>query len=321
MGGLLKEGTWVQKDEWEKGEDKSFERQTSSFRERVEQSAEATHPAEMGRYHLYVSYACPWAHRTLVVRALMGLEEALPISVVNPFMGDQGWTFKEAPGVIQDPVLGAEYLRELYVEAKSDYTGRVTVPVLWDKARGTIVNNESRDIIRMMSRGFSSLAQHEEVDLCPRELTEQVDEAIDAIYEPINNGVYKCGFAGSQEAYDRAFEELFEALGRFDERLGRQRYVCGDRLTEADVCLFTTLYRFDAVYYVHFKCNQRLIKDYENLSGFLREMYQLPGVASICEMDHIKQHYYRSHPQLNPKRIVPRGPQLDFEAPHGRSHL
>lgn len=321
MGGLLKEGKWIQKDDWEKSEDSSFKRQESSFRDRIEASDEAKHPAKMGRYHLYVSYACPWAHRTLCVRALLGLEEALPVSVVHPYMGDNGWTFDTSDeAVVPDPVLEANFLYELYQEAKSDYTGRVTVPVLWDRERGEIVNNESREIIRMMNRGMIGLASKAR-NLCPPELEEEVDRAIDAIYEPINNGVYKCGFAGSQEAYEKAYGVLFEALERWDQTLGEQRYVCGDVLTEADICLFTTLLRFDPVYYVHFKCNKRLIRDFEHLSGFLRDIYQTEGIAETCNLDHIKRHYYQSHTQINPKGIVPVGPWVDLEAPHDREKL
>lgn len=321
MGGLLREGEWVQKSDWEQGEDKSFKRQRSSFREVIEANEDARHPAEMGRYHLYVSYACPWAHRTLCVRALLGLEEALPISVVHPFMGDDGWTFDTSDGeVVPDPVLGADYLYQIYQKAKPDYTGRVTVPVLWDKVREEIVNNESREIIRMMNRGMTSLARRERT-LCPPELEQEIDRAIDAIYEPINNGVYKCGFAGGQEAYERAYEELFGELERWDETLGKQRYVCGDTLTEADICLFTTLLRFDPVYYVHFKCNKRLIQDFEHLSGFLRDIYQTEGIAQTCNLDHIKRHYYQSHAQINPKGIVPVGPELDLTSPHDRDRF
>ncbi len=321
MGGFLREGEWKQASEWEKSDDASFKRQRSSFRKEVEDRPDAEHPAATGRYHLYVSHACPWAHRTMIVRALMGLEDVISVSVVHPFMGDDGWTFDEDdPKVVPDPIHGASYLREVYLASKPDYTGRVTVPVLWDREKGVIVNNESREIIRMMSRAFKRFAKHE-VDLCPVELEEEIDAAMDAIYESINNGVYKCGFAGSQAAYERAYGELFEQLDHWDGVLGKQRYMCGERLTEADVCMFTTLLRFDPVYQVHFKCNGQKIAEYEHLSGFLREVYQMPGVAQVCHMDHIKQHYYMSHEQLNPRRIVPVGPRQDLERAHGRDYL
>jgi len=318
MGGLFREGQWITAKEWEHDKDNSFKRQVSSFRDTVTDSTDAKFQPEDGRYHLYVSYACPWAHRTLIVRELMGLEESISISVVHPYMGDDGWSFDTSDSeVIPDPIIEAEFLRSIYVEAKSDYTGRVTVPVLWDRKEHTIVNNESREIIRMMSKGFDRIARRER-NLCPEHLEEQIDKAIDEIYEPINNGVYKCGFAGSQEAYNTAFKTLFDALDHWEDVLGKQRYVCGDTLTEADVCLFTTLLRFDPVYYVHFKCNKKAISDYKNLSGFLRELYQMPEIKKVCNMDHIKRHYYGSHPQLNPKGIVPLGPELHLDAPHGR---
>ena len=320
MGGLLQHGQWIQKSDWEKGDGDAFERQTSSFRDHISAQEDAAHPATPDRYHLYVSYACPWAHRTLCVRALMGLEEVLPISVVHPFMGDEGWHFGQGEGVVADPIYGVTYLRELYLKANPTYTGRVTVPVLWDRQAETIVNNESRDIIRMFCDAMAPLATRQN-DLCPQDLRQEVDQAIDTIYEPINNGVYKCGFAGSQDAYDRAFDALFEALDHWDKVLGSQRYVCGDRLTEADLCLFTTLLRFDPVYYVHFKCNRQHVYEYENLWGFLKEILQIPGIAATCNFHHIKTHYYTSHPQLNPKGLVPVGPQLDRFAPHGRGRL
>lgn len=321
MGGFLRQGEWKASSEWEKSDDASFKRQRSSFRKHIEDSPDAEHPAQAGRYHLYVSHACPWAHRTLLVRALMGLEDVISVSVVHPFMGDEGWSFdEEDPKVVPDTVLGVTHMRDVYLSSKPDYTGRVTVPVLWDKVSGTIVNNESREIIRMMNKAFTRFATHD-VDLCPDDLMPEIDAAMDAIYEPINNGVYKCGFAGSQEAYERAYDELFAQLDHWDKLLAGRRYMCGERLTEADLCMFTTLLRFDSVYYVHFKCNGQKISEYEHLSGYLRELYQLPGVAEISHMDHIKQHYYTSHEQLNPRRIVPTGPRLNLDAPHGREHL
>ena len=321
MGGLLKNGEWTTKEAWENNDDGEFDRQTSAFRDRIEKGGRFE--PQKGRYHLYVSYACPWAHRTLITRALKGLEDAVSISVVHYFMGDDGWTFEDAEGTIPDPILDADYLRELYVEADSGFTGRVTVPVLWDREHATIVNNESAEIMRMFDVDFDALAKRE-VDLYPHPLQDEIDQTIDAIYEPINNGVYRCGFAGTQGAYDKAFDTLFSALDHWDAHLAEHRYLCGERLTEADICMFTTLVRFDPVYYVHFKCNGRHIFEYENLSGYMREIYQLPGVAQTVNMTHIKRHYYSSHENINPKRFVAKGP-LDHDtiltAPHGREHL
>lgn len=321
MGGFLREGKWVTKDNWEKNsKDGSFQRQTSAFRDKIEDREGARFQPEAGRYHLYVSYACPWAHRTLIARALMGLEEVISVSVVNHFMGDDGWTFEPTDGVIPDPIFDATYLREIYVEADPNFSGRVTVPVLWDRKEGTIVNNESREIIRMFSDAFQSLAT-KEVNLAPQELREEIDAAMDAIYEPINNGVYRCGFAGTQEAYESAYAELFDELDRWEAILGERRYLAGEQLTEADLCMFTTLVRFDPVYFVHFKCSKKHIFQYENLSNYLRELYQLPGVAETVDMEHIRNHYFRSHPNLNPKRFVPPGPIPDLTTAHDRARL
>jgi putative glutathione S-transferase len=273
-----------------------------------------------GRYHLYVSLACPWAHRTLIMRALLGLERAIDVSVVDHFMGADGWRFDPSvPGATADKLLGSQYLREVYIAADPHYTGRVTVPILWDTEQHTIVNNESREIIRMLDHAFVDIAEHP-VDLCPPELRERVDATIDAIYEPINNGVYRAGFASSQAAYDDAVRELFAALDHWEQVLGRQRWLAGDRPSEADICLFTTLIRFDPVYHGHFKCNRRRIIDYPNLSGFVRELWQVPGVAATCNFDHIRRHYYASHESINPTRIVAIGPEIDYAAPHGREH-
>ena len=321
MGGFLREGKWVTKDSWEKNsKDGSFQRQTSAFRDRIEDREGARFQPEAGRYHLYVSYACPWAHRTLIARALMGLEDVISVSVVHHFMGDDGWTFDDADGVVPDPIFNAEFLRDIYVKADPNFSGRVTVPVLWDRKEGTIVNNESREIIRMFSDAFQSLAT-KEVDLAPQNLREDIDAAMDAIYEPINNGVYRCGFAGTQEAYEAAYAELFEQLDRWEAILDQRRYLVGEQLTEADICMFTTLVRFDPVYLVHFKCSKKHIFQYENLSNYLREFYQLPGVAETVDMEHIRNHYFRSHPNLNPKRFVPPGPIPDLSVPHDRARL
>jgi putative glutathione S-transferase len=315
MGRLI-EGVWS--TEWYTPDEKGrFVRGETAFRDRVSADGSTGFLAEAGRYHLYVSYACPWAHRTLIVRKLLGLEEAIGISVVHPFMGRDGWSFDEAPGTIPDPIHGARFLWEIYTHARAGYTGRVTVPVLWDKQKKTIVNNESREIIRMFDTAFSGLTGRRDT-LCPEALRERIDQTIDAIYTPVNNGVYRAGFATQQGAYEEAVSELFAALAHWDAVLGERRYLLGDQLTEADICLFTTLLRFDPVYHGHFKCNLRRLADFDNLWGFVRDVYQTPGVAETCRIDHIKQHYYQSHDTINPTRIVPLGPILDLDAPHDR---
>jgi putative glutathione S-transferase len=258
----------------------------------------------------------------LIIRALKGLESAVPVTVVDPFMGDEGWGFRDDRGrPLGEPELDARFLRELYLVADPGYTGRVTVPVLWDRVARTIVNNESREILNMLDVVMHRFRTHD-LDLYPYELRAEIDSTIDRIYAPINNGVYRCGFAQTQRAYDIAFDELFAALTQWEHVLESQRYLCGDRLTEADICMFTTLLRFDPVYYVHFKCNQRRIVDYPHLSGYLRELYSLRGVAETCRFDDIKMHYYRSQPGVNPKGLVARGPDLSYlAAPHGRDYL
>jgi len=302
-------------------EEGRFQRWSTSFRDWIRADGSGEFPVEADRYHLYVSYACPWAHRTLVTRALKGLEDVISLSVVDPFMGEEGWAFSADQGAIPDSVNGTDYLREVYKIADESYTGRVTVPVLWDKRRDTVVNNESAEIMRMFDVAFDELASHPEVDLYPDGLRKEVDETIEAIYEPVNNGVYRCGFAETQKAYDEAVEELFEALDHWNEVLGSQRYLCGDRMTEADICMFTTLYRFDAVYHTHFKCNTQRLVEYDHLWEYAREIYQLPGVSEICDMRHIRQHYYQSHESLNPKRIVPTEPRMDWDGEHGREQF
>jgi putative glutathione S-transferase len=302
-------------------EDGNFVRDTTSFRNRVEADPDAEFPAESGRYHLYVSYACPWAHRTLLARTLLGLEDAISVDVVDPHRQNDGWEFApEKEGCTPDSQFGADYLREVYTQADADYTGRVTVPVLWDEDRQTIVNNESRDILRILDTAFEDY-QNREATLLPDGLTETVDETLDAIYEPINNGVYRAGFAETQGAYDAAVTDLFEALDTWEKRLEERRYLCGEALTEADVAMFTTLIRFDPVYHGHFKCNRRRIVDYPNLWNYLKELNQLPGVAETVHFDHITEHYYRSHTDVNPTGIVPIGPDMDLEAPHDRDRL
>lgn len=291
----------------------AFVRPDTKFRGRIG----TEHPAAAGRYHLYVSYACPWAHRTIITRSVRGLEDAIAMTVVDPKMGDDGWQFfPDDP----DPVGGAKFLRDVYLRAKPDYSGRVTVPVLWDKEAGTILSNESRELMRMLDTQFDAFAK-KKTTLAPPELVAKIDETISANYPVINDGVYRAGFAHSQEAYEDAVTKLFAALDRNEAVLGKQRFLCGDVMTEADVALFTTLLRFDIVYYAHFKCNVRRIQDYPNLWGFLRDVYQMPDVKKTCRLDHIKTHYYWSQPTVNPTRIVPVGPDGYAEAletPHGR---
>jgi len=296
-----------------------FVRQDSAFRHRVTADGSSGFPAAAGRYHLYVSYACPWAHRTLSFRALKGLEEHISISVVNPLMLESGWTFSPGDGVIPDPIGGADYLHQVYTRAKPDYTGRVTVPVLWDTEASTIVNNESAEIIRMFNREFDGVGATGP-DFCPPELEDEIEAVNELVYANINNGVYRAGFATTQSAYEEAVGALFDALDEIESRLGRRRYLVGDRITEADWRLFTTLLRFDPVYVGHFKCNLRRIVDYPNLWAYTRELYQVPGVADTVHMDHIKRHYYGSHKTINPSGVVPVGPEIDYWEPHRRGN-
>jgi putative glutathione S-transferase len=317
MGEMI-DGVW--RSGWYAPDERgAFRRPPTRFRGRVSADGSTPYAAEVDRYHLYVSHACPWAHRTMIVRALLGLERALPVTVVDPRMGDDGWSFAAGD---PDPLRGAALLREIYAAADARYTGRVTVPVLWDTRTNTIVSNESRDIIRMMSQGFGALAARPGA-LAPKGLLSEIDATLDAIYEPINNGVYRAGFAGTQEAYAQACTELFVALDHWDAVLGGQRYLCGASLTEADVALFTTLLRFDLVYYAHFKCNVRRIADYPNLQGYLRDIFQVPEVRGTCHLDHVKVHYYFSQTTVNPTRIVPLGPDVlsGLSAPHDRARL
>ena len=318
---MLVDGEW-RTDAYEStDEDGEFQRQTTTFHDRIRDDADARFPAEAGRYHLYVSYACPWAHRTLLVRALKGLQEAISVDVVDPYRGEGGWQFTpEKAGCTADSIADSEYLRERYQQADDDVTCRVTVPVLWDKKEGTIVNNESAEIVRMLDTEMNSVATRD-VDLYPEGYQDEVDRIIDEIYDPINNGVYRAGFAKSQDAYDQAVEELFEALDHWDDVLADQRYLAGDRLTEADICMFTTLVRFDEVYHTHFMCNKQFIHQYDNLWPYLRDLYQTPGVADTVEMDHIKEHYYTTHPDVTPTRIIAAGPDPEFESLHDRDEL
>ena len=317
---MLVDGEWKSDAYESTNDDGEFDRQETSFRDWIETDSNAEFPAEAGRYHLYVSYACPWAHRTLVTRALRGLEDVISVDVVDPYREADGWQFTpEKEGTTADTVNDFDYLRETYVAADPDFTGRVTVPVLWDKKEETIVNNESEEVMRMLDTAFAEFG--DDVTLYPEGHREEIDETIDAIYTPINNGVYRAGFADTQEAYENAVADLFDALDHWEEVLGDQRYLCGDVLTEADVCMFTTLIRFDDVYHTHFKCNVRKISEYPNLWNYLKELYQLPGVADTVNMDHIREHYYRTHPDVNPKGIVAVGPNHDFGAEHDRDRL
>ncbi len=318
---MLVDGEWRTDAFQLSGDDGAFERQTTPFRDEVRDHPDARYQPAAGRYHLYVSLACPWAHRTLVVRALKGLQDAISVSVVDPYRGEDGWQFTpEKEGCTVDHATDATFLRELYVEADPNATCRVTVPVLWDRETETIVNNESEEIIRMLETEFDDVAT-QDVDLYPEGDRETVDQLIEEIYDPINNGVYRAGFATKQGPYDEAIDALFDALDHWDSVLADQRYLAGDRLTLADVCLFTTLVRFDTVYHTHFMCNVQFIREYDHLWPYLRDLYQTPGIAETVNMAHIKEHYYTTHPEVNPHGIVARGPDLDFEAPHGREAL
>jgi len=323
--GLLVDGKW--QDKWYASDARGrFVRQDSKFRNWVTPdgapgpTGDGGFKAEPGRYHLYVSSACPWAHRTLIFRALKRLEDVISISVVHHYLGADGWTFVAEDGATGDTLYGLDYLHQIYTRADPRHSGRVTVPVLWDKKRETIVNNESAEIIRMLNSAFDEWGDAA-LDLYPQRLREEIDRINALVYPAINNGVYRAGFATSQEAYEEAFRTLFEALDTVEERLSRHRYLVGERLTEADWRLFTTLLRFDPVYVGHFKCNLRRIADYPNLSNYLRDLFQVPGVAETVNLHHIKTHYYGSHTTINPTRIVPVGPELDHGAPHDRDRF
>lgn len=322
--GLLVEGRW--QDKWYESKNGSFERTTTAFRDWITPDGtpgpdgRKAFPAEAGRYHLYISLACPWAHRTLIVRRLKKLEDVVSLSVVDFMMGENGWVFSERPGAIPDDVLGKDRLYEVYTQAKADFTGRVTVPVLWDKKTGSIVNNESSEIIRIFNSGFGALAD-ETVDLAPDALLPAIDAVNANVYDRINNGVYKCGFATTQEAYEAPFHALFSELDALDALLSGQRYLVGNTITEADWRLFTTLIRFDAVYHGHFKCNARPIADYPNLFPYMLDLYQQDGVAETVNFEHIKGHYYQSHTMINPTAIVPLGPDQDLWQKHDRARF
>jgi putative glutathione S-transferase len=324
--GLLVDGVWHDKWYDTKSTGGRFERTEAPWRDFVTADG-APAPgrtrgfkAEPGRYHLYVSLACPWAHRTLIFRKLKKLEAIISVSVVHHFMGENGWTFSREEGATGDTLYGLDYLHQIYTRADPHYSGRVTVPVLWDKKEETIVNNESSEIIRMLNSAFDEWGDRS-LDFYPKALRAEIDAVNALVYPAINNGVYRAGFATTQEAYEEAFDTLFAALDEMEERLSRQRYLVGDRLTEADWRLFTTLVRFDSVYYSHFKCNLRRIADFPNLSNYLRDLYQVPGVAGTVNIHHIKAHYYGSHRSINPTGIVPVGPELFYDAPHNRDRF
>lgn len=321
--GRLVEGSWTTKKQYtpDTSDDGRFQRPPTEFRDWVREDGSTKFEPEAGRYHLYVAYACPWAHRALIGRHLKGLEDAIDISIVHPYMGEKGWTFDtDGADLTGDQLLGKDYLYEVYQEADADYTGRVTVPVLWDKREETIVNNESIEILRIFDLEFGELA-NDEYSLFPKEIRDEVDDVVERIYEPINNGVYKCGFASTQEAYEDAATALFEQLDHWEGVLSQQRFLCGPRLTAADICMFTTLFRFDPVYNIHFKCSLRRVRDYPNLWNFTKDVYQTAGIAETLNLEQTKDHYYRSHESVNPRRLVPIGPEIDYDAAHDRDRF
>jgi putative glutathione S-transferase len=305
------------KEQTEEGE---FKRQGDVFRDWVKADGSSSFPPVPGRYHLYVSWACPWAHRTIIVRKLKQLEGVIGMTVVDPIRDDRGWAFRDGPGHTPDPVNGFSFLRQAYIATNPDYQGRVTVPVLWDKENGRIVSNSDDDIMRMLNSEFNQFNEST-VDLYPQELREEIDQLNSFIYEHINDGVYRAGFATSQQVYEGAVQRLFEALDQMELRLADRRFLFGPHPVETDWRLFVTLIRFDAVYYGHFKCNLRRIIDYPNLFGYLKDLYQYDGICDTVHFDHIKRHYYITHDDINPTRIVPIGPDQDLHASHERAHL
>jgi glutathionyl-hydroquinone reductase len=325
MGQMI-EGQWHTDQQVKSSSDGKFVRADTLFRNWVTAdgspgpSGEGGFKAEPGRYHLYVSYACPWAHRTMILRRLKKLEAAISVSVVDWFLGKDGWVFSQRDGATPDIVNHKDKLWQVYKASRDDYTGRVSVPVLWDKKTARIVNNESSEIIRMFNSAFDAIGDAD-VDFYPEHLRGEIDRTNARVYNDVNNGVYKCGFSRSQGAYDEAFKALFESLDWIESLLGKHRYLVGDKLTEADWRLFTTLVRFDPVYFTHFKCNLRRIDDYNNLSNYLRELFQVPGIAGTVNLHHIRNHYYQSHESINPYRIVPGGPEVDFDRPHDRDRF
>ena len=304
----------------EQNDQGEFKRQQDRFHGWVTADGRSGYPAEPGRYHLYVSWACPWAHRTIIVRILKKLEDAIGMTAVDPLRDDRGWAFRDGPGHSTDPINGFKFLSEAYLTTDPNYHGRVTVPVLWDTKTQRIVSNSDDDIMRMLNREFDRWTESR-IDLYPEDLRSQIDELNAFIYEHVNNGVYRAGFATSQNAYEGAVRRLFEALDILDARVAKQRYLFGSRIVETDWRLFVTLIRFDAVYHGHFKCNIRRIADYANLFGYLKDLYQYDGIADTVNFDHIKRHYYMTHDEINPTRIVPVGPDQDLQSGHGREHL
>jgi putative glutathione S-transferase len=298
-----------------------FQRQEDVFREWISNDGSTSYPAVPGRYHLYVSLACPWASRTVIFRKLKGLEDGIGMTIIDPIRDEKGWAFRDGPGYSTDPINGFQYLSEAYQATDPNFGGRVTVPVLWDRETRKIVNNCEDDICRMFNHAFNTIAQNKDVDFFPKDLEGEHAKLADFIYDHVNNGVYKAGFATRQRPYEISCRKLFEALDQLDQRLSKSRYLLGQRIVEADWRLFCTLVRFDVVYYGHFKCNIRRIIDYPNLQGYLMDLYQQPGVAGTVNFDHIKRHYYMTHTQINPTRIVPLGPALDLTKPHGREKI
>jgi len=311
--GMMIDGVWETDDGvWASKQDGKFHRAESKFRCSI---GDGCFPAETDRYHLYISLACPWAHRSLIFRQLKGLETIIPVTIVQPHMLDYGWQFAEP-----EPLYGFTHAHQLYSKADPHYSGRVTVPILWDKQQHTIVCNESAQIIRIFNSAFNDVTGNE-VDFYPAELRAEIDNINAFVYDNINNGVYRCGFATTQSAYEETYDALFAALDQVEDILSKQRYLVGNRMTEADWRLFTTLIRFDTVYFGHFKCNRNRIADMPNLSGYLRDLYQQPGITETVDFDHIKQHYYYSHESINPTRIVPKGPMLNLNIPHRRDRF
>lgn len=327
--GLLVNGEW--QDKWydTANSDGEFEREAAQLRNWVTAdgsagpTGEAGFKAESGRYHLYISLACPWAHRTLIFRRLKGLESHIGLSIVSPDMLDKGWTFIKNPNdenddaCTGDSLMNLEHMHQVYTTNKKNYSGRVTVPALWDKKQNCIVSNESSEIIRMFNSAFNEITGNTD-DYHPKELHSQIDQINSSVYDNINNGVYRCGFATSQSAYERAYSRLFNKIDNIENTLSKNRYLCGDKITEADWRLFTTLIRFDSVYHGHFKCNKKRIEDYPNISNYVRELYQWDGIANTVNFHHIKRHYYYSHDMINPTRVVPAGPEIDYSRPHNR---
>jgi len=318
--GHLRDGRWIADLEQPTNAAGEFVRTRAKFRNWIRADGSTRYAVEPSRYHLYAAHACPWAHRALIARSLLGMQDAISLSIVHPLMLEDGWVFRDEEGLVPDPIFGAQALWEIYVKADPKCTGKATVPVLFDRKTGTIVSNQSREILRMFTTELAALHTNDR-ELCPEHLRTRIDETISAIYRPINNGVYRAGFAANQEAHERAVRELFLALDHWEHVLAHQRFTCGDTLTEADICLFTTLFRFDLVYATHFKCNIRRLAEYPNLFGFVRDVYQTPGVAQTCDPARIKLHYFGSHRFLNPRGIVPLGFHIDYDAPHERARI